>query len=217
MVRGRCWPVLQSAAMCAPRSRPLATAEQECGRHWQGRGHPESHVQDGAGARDLGGAPPLRRLLQGSGRRLRSYTLHFSDVIAWEIARFGYALDFDTNLKTQLLNLGTQQTAFSREPHAPSPPVRSSGARPYFKAALSNRSVAHGEFYFLVGGGAFDLKSGSSSTVQPAVDAGLGVRFFLTQVISLRFEGRENLLISSSPTSVVDLTFGVSFNFGASD
>jgi outer membrane beta-barrel protein len=144
-----------------------------------------------------------------------SYTLHFSDVIAWEIARFGYSVNFDTGLKNQLLNLGVQPTAFSEvQLFATSSLVWSPI---YFKAAFSNSSVAHGEFYFLVGGGAFDLKTGSSSSVQPAVDAGLGVRFFLTQVISLRFEGRENLLIASSLTSVVDLTFGVSFNFGASD
>jgi outer membrane beta-barrel protein len=144
-----------------------------------------------------------------------SYTLHFSDAIAWEIARFGYSVNFDTGLKNQLLNLGVQPTAFSEVQLFASSSIIWSPI--YFKAAFSNTSVAHGEFYFLAGGGAFDLKTGNSSSFQPSVNAGLGVRFFLTQVLSLRFEGRENLLIASSLTSVIDLTFGVGFNFGASD
>jgi len=142
-----------------------------------------------------------------------SYTLHFSDFIAWEIARFGYSLNWDTNLKNQLLNLGVQPTAFSEVQLFITSSIIWSPI--YFKAAFSNSSISHGEFYFLAGGGAFKLTN--PSEFQPSVDVGLGVRFFLTQVLSLRFEARENLLISSSLTSVIDINAGIGFNIGAGD
>jgi outer membrane beta-barrel protein len=145
-----------------------------------------------------------------------SYTLHFSDLIAWEIVRFGYSLNFDTNLKTQLQNLGAQPTAFPETQLFVTSSIIWSPM--YFKATFFNSSVSHGEFYGLLGGGTFRQVTGQTGTFVPSVDIGVGGRMFLSQVVSLRLEVRENLLIqSNSQTSVIDINLGLSFNIGASD
>jgi outer membrane beta-barrel protein len=144
-----------------------------------------------------------------------SYTLHFSDFIGWEIVRAGYSFNYDTSLKSQLLSLGAQPTAFPETQLFLTSSIIWSPM--YFKAALFNSSVVHGEFYGLLGGGAFEQANGQSKDWVPSADIGLGGRIFLSQVISLRLEVRENLLISSSLTSVIDINLGLSFNFGASD
>jgi len=144
-----------------------------------------------------------------------SYTLHFNDMVAWEIVRVGYSINFDTNLKTQLLNFGVKAVSFAETQLFLTSSLIWSPM--YYKATLFNSSVFHGEFYGLLGGGAFQQVTGQTTQFVPAVDIGLGGRIFLSQVLSLRLEIRENLLISNSLTSVVDINLGLSFNIGASD
>jgi outer membrane beta-barrel protein len=149
-----------------------------------------------------------------------SYTLHFSDVLGWEIVRFGYSFNADTSLKTQLQNLGAQPTAFPETQLFLTSSIMWSPL--YFKAAFFNSSVSHGEFYGVLGGGTFKQTTGQSTGqfggFVPAVDVGIGGRLFFSQVMSMRLEVRENLLIqSNSLTSVIDINLGLSFNIGAAD
>jgi outer membrane beta-barrel protein len=140
-----------------------------------------------------------------------SYTVHFTDSFAWEAVRFGYAQRFDTNLKTQLLSLGTQPTAFEEVNLFLSSDLMWSPI--YAKMALINKAVIYGELYGVVGGGAYN----TTQAWRPAPNIGLGGRLFLSRVVSLRLEVREALLIESSLPSVVDINLGLSINFGSSE
>lgn len=140
-----------------------------------------------------------------------AYVFHFSDQLAWEAVRVGYALDFDTNLKTQLLNLGAQPTAFEQVQLFLSSDVIWSPF--YVKAATFNRYVIYGEFYGVLGGGAFK----TTQAWRPAPNFGLGGRLFLNRTLSLRLEVRENLLIEGSLPSVVDVNLGLGINFGSAE
>ena len=140
-----------------------------------------------------------------------SYTFHFTDALAWEAVRFGYALDFDTNLKTQLLQLGAAPTLIEEVKLFLSSDVVWSPF--YVKSALLNRYVLYGEIYGVLGGAAFD----TTQAWRPAGNIGLGGRLFLNKVLSIKLEVRENLLIEQSAPSVVDINLGLGINFGASE
>lgn len=141
-----------------------------------------------------------------------AYSFHFSDVIAWEAIRFGYGLNFDTNLKTQLLSLGAQATSFEEVQLFLASNVVWSPA--YFKAALWNHYVIYGEFYGVLGAAAFQ----TTLAWRPAPDVGLGGRIFLNKTLSLKAEVREYLLIESGNLpSVVDVNLGLAINFGSAE
>ena len=143
-----------------------------------------------------------------------AYTFHFTDGFAWEAVRFGYATDFDTNLKTQLLNLGVAPTTFEEVQLFVSSDVVWTPF--YLKAAAFNHYVLYGELYGLLGGGAFE----TTQAWRPAPNIGLGGRLFLNRYWSLRLEvsGVENSsLIESSLPSIVDINLGLSLNFGFAD
>ena len=138
-----------------------------------------------------------------------SYTFHFTDALAWEAVRFGYALDFDTNLKSQLLQLGAQPTAFPEVQLFLASDVVWSPV--YIKAALVNHYVVYGEFYGILGGAAFK----NTDAWRPAGTIGLGGRLFLTKVLSLKLEVRDYVVIGAD--NVVDVNLGLGINFGASE
>jgi len=140
-----------------------------------------------------------------------AYTVHFTDDVAWEVVRVGYAQRFDTNLKSQLLSLGTQPTSFEEINLFLSSDVMWSPI--YAKMALANKAVIYGEVYGVLGGGAYN----TTQTWRPAPNIGLGGRLFLSKLVSLRLEVRESILIESSLPSVVDINLGLSVNFGSAE
>ncbi|MHB1845519.1 MAG: outer membrane beta-barrel domain-containing protein [Deltaproteobacteria bacterium] len=136
-----------------------------------------------------------------------SYTFHFSDTFAWEVFRVGYSVDFDTGLKQQLLQLGSQPTQFNETQLFVTSNVLYSPL--YLKGSLANRSVVHGELYLLLGGGAFQETDG----FHPAPDGGLGVRVFLSHAFSVRVELRDAVIFDSKFTNSLDANVGLAFNF----
>jgi outer membrane beta-barrel protein len=140
-----------------------------------------------------------------------SYTVHFTDSFAWEAVRFGYAQRFDTNLKAQLLSLGTEPTAFEEVNLFLSSDLV--WAPLYAKMALVNKAVIYGELYGVIGGGAYN----TTQAWRAAPNIGLGGRLFLTKVVSLRLEVREALLIEGSLPSIIDVNLGLSINFGSAE
>jgi outer membrane beta-barrel protein len=122
-----------------------------------------------------------------------SYTYHFSDFWAWEIANAGYSLNFDTSLREEL------RQDYNLEP------VRGGGDRihlyatssvvvkPLFgKLALFNSDVVHSETYFTAGGGL--LLKGDVPLF--TVVFGLGLRFWSSDVVSLRFDVKDYLMFA---------------------
>jgi len=140
------------------------------------------------------------------------YTWHFSDRLAWEVAHAGYAYDLDTGLKTTLQNtFGVQPTAFEVAKYYVNTDL---AWKPlHMKASFINHSVVEGEIFFLLGGGFFEMSSG----IHPAANGGLGLRFYLSQHLSLRIDGRDNGVFIKGVKQVLAISGGLSFDFGSSD
>ncbi len=123
-----------------------------------------------------------------------SYTFHFSDFWAWEIASINYSFNVDTPLEGNLFqDFGVL-------------PARGGGerinlfgttsliAKPLFgKLAVWNSSIVYAETFFSLGGGPFisATPTGENSFVDLATNIGVGVRFWQSEALSVRFEIRD--------------------------
>ena len=154
---------------------------------------------------------PLDAFYKGVGP-VAGYTLHFTDVLAWEILRGGYSFRLKTGLRDQLeKDFGVAPTKFEEMEWYVGTAAM---ITPFYgKLSLVNRSVTHAELFILIGAtvGKFN------DTYKPGPQAGIGLRFFLTEWISVRFDFRYHYLISSKPTQVIDLALGLAFNLGGTD
>lgn len=140
-----------------------------------------------------------------------SYTYHFSDFWAWEIAGGGYSLNFGTGLRKQL------NDEYRVEP------VKGGGdritvflstdavAKPLFgKLAIFNASIIYSETFFVAGVG--PLRKGQFWL--PAVNLGIGFRFWSGPAISWRLDIRDYLVFSSwLPENALFLTISAAFNY----
>lgn len=112
------------------------------------------------------------------------YTLHFSELVAWEVAQFNYSFQFDTRLKGQLEALDVFPSPFEvldyyLTSNLVLKPV-------YWKGSWLNDSLAQGE-WFLTMGGAYGWFTRST---RPGVSLGTGVRLFFNDVVSFRLDLR---------------------------
>lgn len=121
-----------------------------------------------------------------------AFTYHPNNVWAWEIVQVAYAVkQFDTGLKKELLeNFDVEPTQIPQTDLLISSNLV---LKPFYgKLALFNRSITHVELYVPIGGGA--AKRSNPSSILPTANAGLGIRFFLAQSLSLRVEVRDYLI-----------------------
>lgn len=154
---------------------------------------------------------PLDAFYKGVGP-VGGYTLHFTDVVAWEILRGGYSFRFKTGLREQLeKDFGVAPTKFDELEWYVGTAVMFTPF--YGKLSLVNRSVTHAELFLVIGAtvGKF------TEHYKPGPQAGLGLRFFLSEWISVRFDVRYHYLISNKPAQVVDIALGLAFNLGGTD
>jgi outer membrane beta-barrel protein len=122
-----------------------------------------------------------------------AYTLHFNDIIAWEIGQFTYSYGIDTDLKADLESLP--------QPVGPTPfevvkyylttnvvfkPV-------YGKMATLNRALIYGELFILAGGG----YGWMTSTDRPVVDIGVGGRIYAGKYLSFRLDFRDLMFFNT--------------------
>lgn len=140
------------------------------------------------------------------------YTIHFTDSVAWEVLRGTYSFSLPTSLREQLeRDYAVAPTRFEE--------VRILAGSAfmftplYGKFSLFNRSVLHGEAYGLVGGSVARM----TETYKVGPQAGLGVRLFLSESVSLRAEGRYHALFSNGLTHVIDVSTGLAIDFGSAD
>jgi len=139
------------------------------------------------------------------------YTWHFSDRWAWEVVHAGYAYKLDTGLKKQLQSdFGVQPTAFEVAKYYVNTDLV---LKPlYMKASFFNHHVVHGEIFVLLGGGVFGMSSG----LKPAANGGLGLRFYLSPHVSVRVDGRDNVVfLGKEVKQVLAFSGGLSFDFGS--
>lgn len=146
-----------------------------------------------------------------------SYTLHLSDLWAWEALSFHYSANIDTNLDSELSN----RFGVLPEPQPRLQYLLTSSAvfTPFFgKQAIFNSDVALQGVYLALGGGIANLGGDDQDFFLPQVSAGPGVRFFFGQVVSSRLDIRAVTTFDDVNGLQVDFLLhaflSVSFNFG---
>ena len=152
-----------------------------------------------------------------------SYTIHFSDFVAWQVARGGYSYTAKTALRSQLeRDFGVLPTAFEDVQFFVGTDVL---LKPlYGKLSVMDRWVVHGELFFIVGATVFRFKVPSDKFgegFRPGVNLGLGGRLFLNKVFSLRLDVTDNVVIplgaGRSVTNVMAITLALGINIGATE
>jgi outer membrane beta-barrel protein len=148
-----------------------------------------------------------------------SYTFHFTDSFAWQVGRGSYSYNVKTSLRSQLerdFGVSPTSTAFEDEVQylVGSDLVWSPL---YGKTALLNRKVVHFTGFLL--GGASILKLNRSDGFRPAVNLGVGMRVFTSQLISFRLDVTNNVVFAGATRIVNVPTFQLStaLNFGATE
>lgn len=140
-----------------------------------------------------------------------SYTLHLSDIWAWEAIDVHYSANVDTGLDVTLAERWSVAPTSNPEvqylvgSHAVVSPL-------FGKFALFNSSISYLETYFAAGGGIARFSDG----FRPQVSFGPGVRLYIGQRVSVRLDIRSSLVpdIPSGIDHVMKFTLGVAFNFG---
>ena len=150
------------------------------------------------------------------------YTLHFDEFQAWEIAGGTYSFNIETWLRQQLREnfsvqpdeKGLEQLDGFIETNYVLKPI-------YGKLSLFNHALIYNEI-FLVAGFATAVYRGQDFIFLPGPGFGGGIRFFVEDWFSVRFDMRNYVLFNSVPLldpnssieNVLSLSAGVSFNFG---
>lgn len=158
------------------------------------------------------GLQPADAFYKGLGP-VAGYTLHFDDVWAWEILRGGYAFRFHTGLRDQLIkDHNVAPTAIDELSWMAGSALMVTPL--YGKLAFANSTVIHAEVFFVLGAAVGAFKE----TYKPGPQAGLGLRVYLSQYWSMRFEGRYSYFIAKKDsTGVVDLNLGLALSLGGAD
>ena len=157
------------------------------------------------------GLQPLDAFYKGVGP-VGGYALHFTDSLAWEVVRGGYFFRLHTGLRDQLQSdFGVAPTKFEELQWLASTAVMFTPF--YGKLSLLNRAVTHAELFLILGGslGKFD------TTYKPGPQVGAGLRFFLSDWISVRFDARYHYLFANKQTQVLDLSLGLAISLGGTD
>ncbi|MBI2374606.1 MAG: outer membrane beta-barrel domain-containing protein [Deltaproteobacteria bacterium] len=122
-----------------------------------------------------------------------SYTYHFDDLWAWEIANGTYSLNVNTKLRDQLeQNWGVQPTEFPEILYFVGSNVV---LKPFYgKAAFLNGPLVYVELYATFGGSVAEYENAGFFF---GANIGGGARVYLSRVVALRFEVRDYEFIST--------------------
>jgi outer membrane beta-barrel protein len=161
---------------------------------------------------------PLDAFTKGVAPEL-AYVYHLDDAWSWEVLRGGYVAQLATSLRTQLeRDFGVDPTQFESLQYYATSSL--TWAPLYGKLALRNAKIIHAESYLSLGGalGRF------TSSFQAGPEVGVGLRVFLSQLVSVRFDARDALFIHKSSgttgapiNQVLFLSLGLSFALGSGE
>ncbi len=127
-----------------------------------------------------------------------SYIYHFSDVFSLEVLRAVYSWNHETDLDDRLRsefnveNDPYEKVQYLFSTHAQITPL-------YGKHTIANRWIVHQELYFTGGiGGVGWLyhengRSDRPKNFRPAIDVGVGFRWWMSRLVSVKLEALENL------------------------
>jgi outer membrane beta-barrel protein len=140
-----------------------------------------------------------------------SYTYHFTDFWAWEIASVGYSQNFSTSLEGDLKESYGLRPQSGDIKHIQLFGTTSLVIKPLFgKLAVFNRDIVQSETFFVLGLGGLLLEG----HFRPTVDFGLGLRFWSTETLSVRFDLRDYLIfVQLLPQHALFGMLSVAFNF----
>jgi len=139
------------------------------------------------------------------------YTVHISDLVAWEVGHFTYSVGIDTRLADELAALS--------QPIGPTPfeivdyyATSSFVLKPlYGKMAALNRGVVHQELLLQVGAGVGWM----TLSTRPVIEGGVAWRLFLDRHTSLRFDLRDAVFLARGDAhNELWLGAGLSVSFG---
>ncbi|MFN0063849.1 MAG: outer membrane beta-barrel domain-containing protein [Myxococcaceae bacterium] len=144
-----------------------------------------------------------------------SYTSHFSDTFAWQIARGFYSYNLSTGLRQQLIqSFGASPVDFDEVQFGAGSSVMWTPL--YGKMAWLNGSVAHFQIFGLAGASVLRL---SRAGFRPAINFGIGMRVFLNKNVSFRLDVTDDLVIAPDRIllNVMSIQLAVAINFGATE
>jgi outer membrane beta-barrel protein len=143
-----------------------------------------------------------------------AYTWHFGDDFSWEVLRGGYVGQLDSGLKGQLINqFGVAPTSFELLQYYVATSLMWSPL--YGKFALRNASVVHAEAFVTAGGALGHF----TSSFREGPELGVGLRVFLSQRLSVRFDARDAVFLhketdGSLVKQIIFLSIGLSISLG---
>ena len=148
-----------------------------------------------------------------------SYTYHFSDFWAWEMANLNYSLNIDTGLEDELLDRYGVRPVDAAGGRVTLIGTTSLIVKPLFgKFSAFNLSKVFAETYFTAGGGPIRLEREGRGTFYFTGQIGVGIRFWVAKAFSLRFDVRDYLIFNDAlPTNQLMFMIGASFNYWNGD
>ncbi len=157
------------------------------------------------------GVLPLNAFYVGAAPQA-SYTYHFSDFWAWEIAGGAFSFNFGTGLKTDLFDrFGVEPVRGGDDPITLL--LTTNGvAKPLFgKLALFNSSITYSETFFAAGVGGVKMERAGWL---PTIDLGIGFRFWSIGALSWRLDIRDYLIFFSwLPENALMISLSAAFNY----
>lgn len=138
--------------------------------------------------------------------------LHFTDALAWQIARGGYAFNWSSSLRQQLeRDFQVLPTNFPKLEFFVGTQLM---FNPFYgKAAVANRWVIHYEAYLLLGATFYKY----TTLFRPGIDIGGGLRVFQNKVLSYRLEVLDSILLTGGVTNALSVNLMVAINIGSNE
>lgn len=147
-----------------------------------------------------------------------SYTLHLSDIWAWEALSFHYSANIQTGLENEL------QERFQAAPEQDPQIQYLLGSHvlfsPFFgKQTLFNSDIVFQGVHLALGGGVVNFAGDREDSFRPQVSVGPGVRFFFGQLVSAKLDLRGFVTFDGVAGNIQTAFFfhgflSVAFNFG---
>jgi outer membrane beta-barrel protein len=139
-----------------------------------------------------------------------SYTLHFTDLWAWEAIDFHYSADVNSGVDSILARRWS--TALTLTPQVQYLAASHVVFSPLFgKFTFFNRKIIYAEAYLALGGGLAHFTDG----FRPQLSVGPGLRLYVSQRVSTRLDVRETLApnVPSGISQVLQITLSIAFSF----
>jgi outer membrane beta-barrel protein len=211
-------------ACCLAPTLALAEEENPDDQPFQQQAIQERTYRMGAEIAAGGGTLPVdpyTKQIYGQG----ALVFHFTDWLAWQIARGAYGYNFSSGLRQQLeRDFAVLPTSFDQVQFFVGSDVM---LTPFYgKSALANRFVIHYEAYVLLGATVFKYAGGAATTdasgktvpaplvIRPGIDVGAGLRIFQNKVISYRLEFIDSIVVTGSVGNVFAASLMLCFNIG---